>query len=118
MFPYCFQKEPGGDWEGSRDVEGGFDEVHASISTMVFWRKMRSFGDRPGMAPQRLAGTWGSRWGRMRGRRMVQTISTSVTAKTMGRQLSRLAQSLFVRAFYSDFNTVCLLCLSCCLLLV
>ena len=24
----------------------------------------------------------------------------------------------YVRRFYSDFNTVCLLCLSCCLLLV
>ena len=40
------------------------------------------------MAPQRLAGMWGSRWGRMRRRRMVQTILTSVTAQTMGRQLS------------------------------
>ena len=26
--------------------------------------------------------------------------------------------SASVRSFYSDFNTVCLLCLSCCLLLV
>ena len=28
MFPYSFQKEPGGVWEGSLDVEGGDDEVH------------------------------------------------------------------------------------------
>ena len=27
-------------------------------------------------------------------------------------------QSYIARKFYSDFNTVCLLCLSCCLLLV
>ena len=40
---------------------------------------------------------WRSRSGRMRRRRMVQTISTSVTAQTMGRQLSGLARSpLFV----------------------
>ena len=48
------------------------------------------------MAPQRLAGMWGSRWGRMRHRRMVQTILTSVTAQTMGRQLSGFAQSPFL----------------------
>ena len=35
---------------------------------------MASCGDRPGMAPQRLAGMWGSRWGQMRRRRTVQTI--------------------------------------------
>ena len=46
--------------------------------------------------PQRLAGMWGSRWGRMRRRRMVQTILTSVTAQTMGRQLSGFAQSPFL----------------------
>ena len=64
-----------------------------SMSAMVSWRKMARCGDRPGMAPQRLAGTWGSRWGRMRRRKMVQTILTSVTAQTMGRQLSGLAQA-------------------------
>ena len=37
-----------------------------------------------------------SRWGRMRRRRMVQTILTSVTAQTMGRQLSGFAQSPFL----------------------
>ena len=63
---------------------------------MVSWRKMASCGDRPGMASQRLAGMWGSRWGRMRRRRMVQTILTSVTAQTIGRQLSGLAQSPFL----------------------
>ena len=49
-----------------------------------------------GMAPQRLAGMPGSRWGRMRRRRMVQMILTSVTAQTMGRQLSGFAQSAFL----------------------
>ena len=48
------------------------------------------------VAPQRLAGMWGSRWGRMQRRRMVQTILTSVTAQTMGRQLSGFAQSPFL----------------------
>ena len=67
-----------------------------SMSAMVSWRKMASCGDRPGMAPQRLAGMWGSKWGRMRRRRTVQTILTSVTAQTMGRQLSGLAQSPFL----------------------
>ena len=67
-----------------------------SMSAMVSWRKMASCGERPGMAPQRLAGMWGSRWGRMRRRRMVQTILTSVTAQTMGRQLSGFAQSPFL----------------------
>ena len=57
------------------------------------WRKMASCGDRPGMALQRLAGMLGSRWGRMRRRRMVQKILTSVTAQTMGRQLSGFARS-------------------------
>ena len=57
-----------------------------SMSAMVSWRKMASCGDRPGTAPQRLAGMLGSRWGRMRRRRTVQTILTSVTAQTMGRQ--------------------------------
>ena len=52
-----------------------------SMSAMVSWRKMASCGDWPGMAPQRLAGMWGSRWGRMWRRRMVQTILTSVTAE-------------------------------------
>ena len=32
-----------------------------SMSAMVSWRKMASCGDRPGMAPQRLAGMLGSR---------------------------------------------------------
>ena len=67
-----------------------------SVSAMVSWRKMALCGDRPGMACQRLAGMWGSRWGRMRRRRMVQTILTSVTAQTMGRQLSGFAQSPFL----------------------
>ena len=66
------------------------------MSAMVSWRKMTSCGDRPWMAPQRLAGMWGSRWGRMRRRRMVQTILTSVTAQTMGRQLSGFAPSPFL----------------------
>ena len=48
------------------------------------------------MAPQRLAGMWGSRWGRMRRRRMVQTILTYVTGQTLGSQLSGLAQSPFL----------------------
>ena len=47
-----------------------------SMSAMVSWRKMASCGDCPGIAPQRLAGMWGSRWGRMRRPRMVQTILT------------------------------------------
>ena len=64
-----------------------------SMSVMVSWRKMAWCGDQPGIAPQRLAGMWGSRWGQMRQRRMVQTILTSVTAQTNGRQLSGLAQS-------------------------
>ena len=67
-----------------------------SMSVMVSRRKMASCGDRPGMAPQRLAGMWGSRLGQMRRRRMVQTILTSVTAQTMGRQLSGFAQSPFL----------------------
>ena len=67
-----------------------------SMSAMVSWRKMAPCGDRPGMPPQRLAGMWGSRWGRMRRRRMVQTVLTSVTAQTMGRELSGLAQSPFL----------------------
>ena len=66
------------------------------MSAMVSRRKMASCGDRPGMAPQRLAGMWDSRWGRMQRRRMVQTIFTSVTAQTMGRQLSGFAQSPFL----------------------
>ena len=67
-----------------------------SMSAMVSWRSMASCGDRPGMAPQKLAGMWGSRWGRMRRRRMVQSIFTSVTAQTMGRQLSGWAQSPYL----------------------
>ena len=67
-----------------------------SMWGMVSWRKMASCGDRPGMAPQRLAGMWGSRLGRMRRRRMVKTILTSVTAQTMGRQLSGFAKSPFL----------------------
>ena len=67
-----------------------------SMSAMVFWRKMASCGEWHGMAPQRLAGMWGSRWGRMGRRRMVQTILTSVTAQTMGRPLSGFAQSPFL----------------------
>ena len=67
-----------------------------SMSPMVSWRKMALCWDRPGMAPQRLAGMWGSRWGRMGCRRMVQRILSSVTAQTMGRQLSGFAQSPFL----------------------
>ena len=67
-----------------------------SMSAMVSWRKMASCGDRPGMAPQMLAGMSGSGWGRTERRRMVQTIWTSVTAQTMGRQLSGFAQSPFL----------------------
>ena len=75
-----------------------------SMSATVSWGKMASCGDRPGMAPHRLAGMWGSRWGPMRRRRMVQTILTSVTAQTMGRQLSGLAQSSF---FVEGADNVC-----------
>ena len=67
-----------------------------SMSAKLSWRKMASCGNRPWMAPQRLAGMWGSRWGRMRRRRMAQTILTSVTAQTMGRKLSGFAQSPFL----------------------
>ena len=38
--------------------------------------------------------------------------------KTKKRSACLLACLLVARKFYSDFNTVCLLCLSCCLLLV
>ena len=78
------------------DVEEGDDEVyrvHVGDGVLeedgLVWRG-------PGIAPQRLAGMWGSRWGRMRRRRMVQTILTSVTARTMGHQLSGSAQSPFL----------------------
>ena len=67
-----------------------------SMSAMVSWRRMASRGDGPELAAQRLAGMWGSRWGRMRRRRMIQAILTSVTAQTMGRQLSGFAQSPFL----------------------
>ena len=67
-----------------------------SREAMVSWRKMASCGDQPGMPPGSLPGMWGSRWGRMRRRRMVQTILTSVTAQTMGRQFSGFAQSPFL----------------------
>ena len=67
-----------------------------SISVTASWRKMASYGDVPGVAPQRLAVMWGSRSGRMRRRRIVQTIFTSVTTHTMGRQLSGSAQSPFL----------------------
>ena len=65
-------------------------------SVTVSWKKMAPCGEHPGIAPQRLAGMWGSRWGRMRRRMMVQTMLTSVTPHTMGRQLSRLARSPFL----------------------
>ena len=58
-----------------------------SLSARVSWRKMALSLDEPGIAPQRLAGMWGSRWGQMPHRRRVQTILTSVTAQTMGHQL-------------------------------
>ena len=85
-----FGKAPLTSWEAMMRSNG-------YMSAMVSWRKMASSGDRPGMAPQRLAVMWGSRCGRMRRRRMVQTIFTSVTAQTMGRQLSGLTQSPFCR---------------------
>ena len=47
----------------------------------------------PRIAPQRLVAMWGSRWGRTGRWGMVQTIFTSVTAQTMGHQLSWTAQS-------------------------
>ena len=53
---------------------------NGSMSAMVSWRKMASCEDRPGMATQKLAGMWGSRWGWIRRRRMVQTILTSYGA--------------------------------------
>ena len=75
-----------------------------SMSAAVSRRKMASCRDRPGMAPRRLAGMWGSRLGRMRRRRMVQTILTSVTAQPMGRQFSGSAQSPF---FVEGADNVC-----------
>ena len=55
-----------------------------SMSAMVSWRKIASCEDLPWMAPQRLAGIWGSRWGRMRRGRTVQTILTSVMHRLWG----------------------------------
>ena len=52
--------------------------------------------DRPEIAFLRLAGMRVSEWGQMPHRRMVRTILTSVTAHTLGCQLSRLAQSPFL----------------------
>ena len=49
-----------------------------------------------GSPPKRLAGMFASRRGRKRHRRTVETILTSVTAQTMGHQLSGLAQSPFL----------------------
>ena len=69
---------------------------HGSMLATVSWRKMASCGDEPRVTTQRLAGMWRSRWGRTRRRRTVQRILTSVTAHTMGRQLSGLAQSSFM----------------------
>ena len=69
---------------------------NGSMSATVSWRKMAWCVDQPGIAPQRLVGMWQSRWGQMRRRRMVHTIFTSVTAHTMGRQVSGLAQSPFL----------------------
>ena len=68
-----------------------------SMSAMVSRRKTASCGDLPGMAPQRLAGMWGSRWGRMRRGMMVQTILTSVTAQTLGACCPGLPSPLFCR---------------------
>ena len=73
---------------GGRPRTGLIVSMCVSMSAMVSWRTMASCADRPGMAPQRLAGMWGCRWGRMRRRRTVQMILTSVTAQTMGHQLS------------------------------
>ena len=97
MFPYCFQKEPGGVWEGSLDVEGGDDEVHrVHVGDCVL--KEDGFVWGPAQdGPPRLAGMWGSRWGWMRPRRMVQTTLTSVTAKTMRRQCPGWPSPLFCR---------------------
>ena len=52
--------------------------------------------DRPRIALQRLADMWGSRWGRRRRRRVVQTILSSVTAQTVGRHLSGMAHGPFL----------------------
>ena len=94
-FPHRLQKEPGCVQGGSFDVKGGDDEVYrVHVGDGVL--EMASCGDRPGMAPPRLAGMLGSRWRQMRRRRTVQTIWTSVTVQTMGRQLSGLAQSRFL----------------------
>ena len=67
-----------------------------SMSAVVSWRKMASCADLPGIAPQRLAGMWETRWWQIFRRMMVQTILTSITAHTMGRQLSGSAQSPFL----------------------
>ena len=82
--------------KASSDSREAMMRSTGSMSAMVSWRKMAPCGDRPGMPPERLAGMWGSRWGRMRRRRTVQTILTSVTPHTMGRQLSGLARSPFL----------------------
>ena len=66
------------------------------MSAAVSWRKMASCGDRPRKAHHSLAGMSGSGWGQMWRRRMVQTILTSVTAHTIGRQLSGSGQSPFL----------------------
>ena len=59
-FLYRFQKGPGGVRERSLDVEGGDDEVHRDHVGDGVLEEMASCGDRPGIAPKRLAGMWGS----------------------------------------------------------
>ena len=59
-----------------------------SLFVTVCWRKMAWCGDQPGIAPQRLAGM---------PERTVRTILNSMTAHTMGRQLSGLAQFPFLQ---------------------
>ena len=67
-----------------------------SMSAMVSWRKMAPCRDRPGMAAQRLAGMWGSRWGRMRRRRMVQRISYLRDCTDYGAPVVRVCPVPFV----------------------
>ena len=61
-----------------------------SMSVTASWRKMASCGDLPRVASQRVARIWGSRWGRTRRKRIVQTIFTSVTAHAMGGPVVRV----------------------------
>ena len=64
MFPYHFQKKPELFSPDPLTLREALMRSRGSMSAMVCWRTMASFGDRPGIAPQRLAGMWGSRLGR------------------------------------------------------